>query len=433
MKTKKESIGAIGAAVLVAILGGCSPPPAPPEVSLELLDQTQARLITEGREAVLSSPQSAAAWGKLGQIFDAIDLHKQARICYAQAADLDPGSPKWWHLLGLLQLQDQVEAALANLERAADLAADRPDAPRLRLAQALIERGRYEEALSHLTQLLAGDSGHAGARLEMGRIYLARDNLGPSIQSLAPCLTNAYTARPALLLLAQIHQRQGDSDRAAGLASRAARMPRQYDWPDPFLREVLHLRVDRQKLQDQINGLLRTGQLEQAEVVLGRLLNTFPDDTEGLLLLGRLHYLKRDFTGAEQAIKRHLSIRPDSLNGMTQLALVLLNQQRWEEAIPILQQAIIIKPDFAQAHYNLGIARSRVGDGPAAIGHFQDALRCRPGDVAAHVALAEALYQAGRSTDAQQHLTRSLELDPGNSKARRLRERFPALPEPDSP
>src|SRR6185503_9767447 len=103
------------------------------------------------------------------------------------------------------------------------------------------------------------------------------------------------------------------------------------------------------------------------EVLLGRLLAAFPDDPEGLLLLGRLRYLERNCPEAEQAFRRHLRIQPNSLNGLIQLGLSLLCQQRWNDAAAVLDQAITLKPDFAQAHSNLGYARSRAGDSAGAI------------------------------------------------------------------
>jgi hypothetical protein len=57
--------------------------------------------------------------------------------------------------LSLLQLQDQPEEAIRGLARAAELAGSQPDAPRVRLMQALVERGRFDEAAGPIRALLA--------------------------------------------------------------------------------------------------------------------------------------------------------------------------------------------------------------------------------------------------------------------------------------
>jgi tetratricopeptide (TPR) repeat protein len=292
------------------------------------------------------------------------------------------------------------------------------------LAQALIERGQRDQARPYLLRLLDAFPGHPAARLEMARIELAEGDLDKASQSLVVCLTNAYTARPAKLLLAQIEQRQGKSESAAALATQAMGMPRPFDWPDPYLREVLRLRVDRQQVQDRINGWLASGQLPDAEAGLQQLMGAYPDDPEGLLLLGRLRLLERQCEDAEEILRRHLSIQPASLNGLIQLALSVLCQQRWHDGAAILRQTIAIKPDFAEAHYNLGYARARAGDLPGARQSYVVALRCRPGYVDAHVALAEILLRAGDPA-AGSHLNSALELDPGNDNARRLRDLLP--------
>ena len=140
-----------------------------------------------------------------------------------------------------------------------------------------------------------------------------------------------------MLLAAQIAQRNGQPDTAAQLSRRAASLPRPFDWPDPVLREVQSLRIDRARLADQANVLLQQQRLKEAELAVTRLLNAFPDDSEGLLLLGRLRYQERRCPEAEAAFRRQLSIHPNSLNGLIQLGLALLCQQKWTNAIATLE------------------------------------------------------------------------------------------------
>jgi tetratricopeptide (TPR) repeat protein len=417
----RAALGLLGAALA---FGACSRQQQPPAVPALALDTQLATLIATSRQAVVISPNSAEAWGRLGQAFHAADFFTEARVCYAKASELDSRQASWPHLLGLLQLQDQPEASLTNLARAVALAGGETDAPRVRLAQALVERGRINEAATQLQSLLTVQPNHPAARLEMARVFLARNELERAADSLAPCVTNAYTARPAMLLLSQIRQRQGDAASAAALARRVASMPRPFEWPDPWLREVQGRRADRQKLQDQANGLLIQQRLKEAETAVANYLQLFPDDLDGLLLLGRLRSLERRCPEAEEAFRRHLAAQPTSLNGLVQLGLALLCQQRWDDAAAALRAAIALKPDFAQAHYNLGYALSRAGNTTGAIASYREALRSRPGDAETHLALAEELHRAGQVAEALEHLGRSAELNPNDPRVAQLRERI---------
>lgn len=400
-----------------------SPPSLPPVPATDL-DPALRQLLESARSVAEASPASAEGWGRYGQTLEAADAPAEARICYARAAELDPSAARWPHLLGLLQLQDDPEAGLANLARAVAVPTATNDAPRVRLVQALVERGRFEDARPHLDVLLARLPNHAAARLELARIQLAGQQVTAAAESLAPCLTNPHTARPAMLLLSQVRAREGLSDEARALAGRAAGLPRPFDWPDPFQREVQALRPDRARQAEQVHALLGQRRYPEADALLAKLLQARPEDPELLLLAGRSLLQQRRCPEAEARFRAHLRASPDSLNGLIQLAISLLCQQRWADAEGVLEQAIAVKPDFAQAHANLGLARSRLGNSAGAIRSYRDALRCTPGDPNHHAALAEELARTGDRTEALRHADQALAIDPAHARARAVRERL---------
>ncbi|MBX3745947.1 MAG: tetratricopeptide repeat protein [Verrucomicrobiae bacterium] len=384
----------------------------PPRVDTVALDPTLARSIQSGREAVLAQPHSAAAWGAFGQVLHAAEFYPEALDCYTSALDRDPASVRWRYLVGLLQLPHDPESALSHLREAAQAAAPDDPAPALRLAHALVEHGRFAEGATHLDKLLAIVPHHPAARLELARVRLAEGQLPLAAQALTPCLTNLYTARPALMLLSQIRAREGENEAAVDLARRAESMPRPPDWPDPYLREIRQLQGDRARRADRVATLLAQGRLDDAERRLAELLHEAPEDPEILLLLGRLHFQQGRCADAETRFREHLAAREDSLNGWIQLALALLCQQHWTEALPPLERAIALKPDFAQAHANLGLAHARLGNTPSAIRAYREALRHRPADAATHAALAEQLALTGDASAARNHARQALALQP---------------------
>src|SRR5437762_728489 len=74
-------------------------PPVPPMVDLTGVDPAVCRAVEAARTAVLQSPKSADAWGKLGMVLMCHGLPVEAsKACLVQAERLDPRQPRWPYL-----------------------------------------------------------------------------------------------------------------------------------------------------------------------------------------------------------------------------------------------------------------------------------------------------------------------------------------------
>ncbi|HYE33473.1 MAG TPA: tetratricopeptide repeat protein [Methylomirabilota bacterium] len=390
----------------------------PPMVAVASLDPALSTLI-ENRRGVVTRANTAQAWGELGQAFEAAEFFAEARTCYQRAHELAPGEGKWLYLLALRQLPHEPQLAIKNLQAAAAKATN--DAPLLRLAQAMIEHGMLTEAEAPVQQLLSRSPGHPAALVELARLKLAANQPREAAKALPPALTNQFTARPAHLLLSQAVTRMGDTEQANFFARRAAAMPKPFDWPDPYLREIQSLRMDQQSMLDRANAFMTQRRWDDADRVLTQILASSPEHPETLLLLGRLRVQQRRCDEAELFLNRHLTARTNSLQGFVQLGLAHFCQERWRDAAEAFRSATHIKPDFAQAHFNLGIAQSRAGNSPGAIEAFTSALRAQPGDANTHAALAEEFARVGKPREALEQATEALRLDPQQAKALRVR------------
>jgi tetratricopeptide (TPR) repeat protein len=422
---------------LTLVFAGCTPSPTPassaasappaqvPNSNLDALAPSVRGRILELKSTLQSQPQSPAAWGQLGQAFHALELNAEARACYAEAARLDSASGRWPYLLGILQLLNDPDPALTNLARAVAILPATNDAPRLALGKALAERGRPADAAREFTQILSLQPAHPAARLELARLKLAASETAAAIELLQPCLTNPYTARPAHLLLSQAKLKLGDSAEAARLAQAAAPMPKPFDWPDPFLREVKASLALAQNFADDANRLLLRGRVAEAEKLLLDALKQDAADAEATLLLGRVRAQQDRFSEAEQMFLRHLAARPNSLQGWMQLGLARFRQKHFEAAAEAFKKATEIKPDYAEAHMNLGVAYSSLNKTTLAIAALQTAARCQPGDARAHSALAEEYLRAGQKTEAARAAAAALEINPQDARALRVRSVAP--------
>lgn len=387
------------------------------------------------REEVLRHPKNALAWGSLGEWFQAADMPQESVQCYVQAQLLAPREQAWWHLAGPLQWNSQPELGIASLRHAIEVATNAAMAQvsRLTLAKGLQVLGRSTEAESELRRLIQDVPLHAEASLQLARLELARNQLTQAETLLGLALTNPYTAGSARIVLSQIRQRQGNTKEAEKWALIGASTPRGFDWPDPFLRHVQHLRDDPAQWEDRVNGLLGQGLYDEAERVLSTLTNRYPNRSTSKLLWGRLRYQQRRCPEAEQWLQSHVTETPDSVNGWVQLGLALTCQEKWIQAIPAFQTALRLKPDFAQAYHNLAVAQWRAGDRKAAAENWKQALRYNPADPNTLSLLAEALLRDHQIEEAQTYIQKALDLDPKQPRALELLQEIRSAPAPIRP
>src|SRR5207248_10811259 len=76
--------------------------PDPPPVPDQVTDPNVRAKVVQARDAVLSDPRSAAAWGEYGLVCRANGLAAESNVCFAQAVRLDPTDARWPYLIGLL-------------------------------------------------------------------------------------------------------------------------------------------------------------------------------------------------------------------------------------------------------------------------------------------------------------------------------------------
>ena len=395
----------------------------PPTVAIAHLEPIIAAQISKALAEVRATPRSGSAWGKLGMVLQAYEFTSEARSCFAQAERLETKEARWPYLHGLILRQHDSAAAIAKLRRAAELCDDQPDTPRLLLAQSLFEAGRFDEAEDHFKRLLKANPNHAPARLGLAELSHARGRLEETRQILSGCLTNAFTAKRANTLLAKV-ERQLDHRAATEAAIRAAAsLPPDRPWPDPFADKAAQYHVGRKVWADQGQQLLLQHRHDEAQTVIARLVNEYPEAPESWLLLGRLHLERNDCASAEQTLRQHLQLAPDSVNGHAQLGMALLCLERYADAAAVLQRAVQLKPDFGEAHFNLGFAQARAGRGAEAIPSFRNAIRFSPEFVDAYITLADLLIQSGQRQEALGLLQRAQQLNPSDERAKLLMQR----------
>jgi tetratricopeptide (TPR) repeat protein len=390
-------------------------------VDLTAVDPAVRRAVEAARGALLESPDSAAAWGKLGMVLRTHGLPVAAsNACFAQAERLDPRQPRWPYLQASALWSTEPDAALPKLQRAVDLCDCVPDAPRLQLGEMLLERGRLEEAAQQFQRVLRHDPENVRAGLGLGRIAFERGELTQSISYLDHARAVVHTGKAAHILLAQAYERLGDKPKAEQELRQANELPNDTAWPDPFLDELLQYRVGRQALLARADHLIHQGQYAKSLQVLKRTVQEYPDAPWAWVMMGRAYQGLKDLPASERALQKATELGPDLPEAHFYLGVAFFLQKNYAAATTRFRKATDLKPDFALAHFNLGHSLKEQGDETAAMSEFRTAINCQPNYAPAHVNLAEILIKKGQRDEALVHLRHAVELDPSNKKAKEL-------------
>jgi tetratricopeptide (TPR) repeat protein len=367
-------------------------PPEPPQPELAGADPEVAEAVTAAREAVPRAPRSAAAWGRYGQVLRAHDFGAEANRCFAEAERLAPDEPRWPYLHGLTLVLTEPGPGIERLERAVQLCDAVPAAPRLRLAEVLLEQGRLDEAEAHLRRVLEGNPDSCRARLGMAQAAFAREAWRDGLKWLDGCLRDEHCQKRALTLSAEAWGRLNIPISAARQLKQAAALPEDRPWPDPFVQEVERLQVGQRMALVRADALARQGQGPEAVALLEETVRRHPGSGQAWLLLGQTWVSLKQPERAEQALSQAVRVAPETVEAWFQLGVARFFLGKVPAAAAAFREAIRLKPDHALAHFNLGHCLKRTGDPAGAAAEFREALRCRPDYEAAR----EALRALGR-------------------------------------
>ncbi len=399
--------------------------PHPPAIDLAGADPALAAAVEGARAEVVHSPRSARAWGRLGMILLAHEFGADAGTCLAEAARLDPADPRWPYLRSLPLLLSDPERGLALLERAVALGGDET-APRLRLGEELLARGRLDEAERHFRRALERQPGHARALLGLGGVAFQRGELRASREYLVRAAAGAPSAKPIHTLLAKVHRRLGDDAAAGAALGRAAGLPDGALWSDPHVEAVEELAVGIDAQLAFADRLIAQGDPGRAIRKLREAVQEYPDSYQAHWGLGHCLILVKDFEAAERALREAVRLNANGSGAWFDLGDGLRRQGNAREAAACFRQVLALLPQHAQAHYHLGLCLERLGDRPGALASLRDATRYRPNFVEGQRELGRLLAEAGRRDEAIVHLERAALLAPSDEGVRRLLERVRA-------
>ena len=319
---------------------------------------------TDGR----FEPTLAVDYGRflndVGVELHGLDNIPAARLMFERACSLDAGNPCAWHNLGVacLILGDSACAATAQ---------GRYDALRVRLARETdwrdlvrkygdilsaerragigflwLEEGDPARALSSFAGALALDPRHRDARLGLARACLGLGSAGGMRDALHP-LFDADPGDPdALVILAELHRREGDGLEAEAVLLRALGR-------EPAHAEALH---------SLGRLMLDWGDLRSALRYLERVTSLDAPDNRYLVSLARAQYASGEYHRCEATAETVLRRDPRDGEALILRGLAALGLERASLALGDLERVAAVLPHHPDVLWGMGEAARQGGD-----------------------------------------------------------------------
>jgi tetratricopeptide (TPR) repeat protein len=287
--------------------------------------------------------------------------------------------------LGRLYLQTRAyENATASLRRVVDERPDYPDAALL-LANAQESAGQTGEAVQTLATAVKWNPRFVRGYLRLaelsekeGQWQTAADAYA-RVQALNARGVDVTSRRAAALLNAGKAAEARELLRAPAAATNADLM-------------VLYLFAVAQRQTQDISG---------AEETAHRLRARAPNDPRGSYVLAQILESKRDYVGAEKALRDILSRDPEDATALNHLGYMLAERgERLTEAIGLIERALKLEPDNPSFLDSLGWAYFQQGKIDLADRPITDAAAKLPNSSAVQEHLGDLRYRQQRFADA---------------------------------
>ncbi len=408
-------------------------PPVDPPFPADLEDPEVRVALEKARRQVLDEPDSAEVWGAYAMLLLAHLFDRDADVCFAEASRLDPNDPKWPYARGLVALKRRPHEAVALLRQAAQ-ARSRPEYEslvRLQLAEALLERGQFDEAEQLFRTQEAETPGSPRAALGLGMIAQARGQETAAESYFRVARSSPYARKSATAQLAALARARGDPTAAAALDKENAELPNDPAWPDLLFEELASLEVGKRGFERKVGRLEKAGEFREAAELYLKEIQERPT-VEAYLGAGMNLLRLREYDRAFEFLRKAVEAAPENAQAHYSLALALFAraEREWQtspgkeqlktwfqEAIDQAKRAAELRPDHARAYLFWGLALKYLGDPEAGLAPLRNGVACNPADFDLQLALADVLFDAGHKQEAEATL----------ENARRLRADDPRL------
>ncbi|HXJ87522.1 MAG TPA: tetratricopeptide repeat protein [Candidatus Binatia bacterium] len=389
------------------------------------------------RQALALNPKLIGARTTLGTAYAMSNKPDEAEKCFEEVLNLDPGNLNARFDLAKLQasrgnFQQSLDSAapirsqlLGSDEGLVILASDyaalgkkqeledlvghwqRLSEPSgesaLDFAATLVTQGMNSQAIAVLEEQETRVANHpqADSALKLANAFLALGRLTNAEINAELALSRKPDCLACYLTLAQVSERQENTEKALSYLVKAKRMAPQ----DPeVLFQFGKVCLERNLLDDALGALSKAVELR-------------PDNDTYAYLLGSANFGKGRLDEALALFQRLLQKHPQDAFLHYAIGAVYFQQNKYSEAEASLKQSLAGQPDQVPANYYLALTYDAIGDDERAIPIFQDLLKSHPEHVPSHVKLGGILVRQHQYEEAQRNLKEAIALDPGSVEA----------------
>ncbi|MGD9883739.1 tetratricopeptide repeat protein [Reyranella sp.] len=384
-------------------------------------------IVDSASAAAPHTPEAALARydAALGVVPDMPEALRGAAVCFEQLGRFDSALGALNRLIEIApeaiepQLRrDRIQAILEDSNgRSAPEAAAVPDSPESQKRAALLDWARRLEAPEPGTPEAALDS-QARAALADRAQRLLRPEKGAPVPGADPQDAEAMLARAERLSGRQATGREA----TVGVRHRSP-----LSRPDRILN-----RISLGQLLQQARSAEREGKLDEAEAILGQLLDADGRNTRAMAGLSRLYLRQHRWADAAAIATRLTMEEPASPEPKQMLARALLEDGRLDQAQRVYAELTELEPDNPAAWRSLGRVNGRLGNWPAARDAWRVVTRLDPERIEPRLDLAEACRQAGDTNAARAELESILAREPDHRSALTLLGRVLRIADPEA-
>ena len=178
-----------------------------------------------------------------------------------------------------------------------------------------------------------------------------------------------------------------------------------------------------QKLFEKAQAATDHKKYLEAAGLLNELTANDPKDFQAWSELGTVYLLEQKLPEAEKAYASAVEIRPKFFLGLMNLGRLRMMQKNYEGAIESLTEAVTLHATSADANYYLGEAYLQIKKGSKAVGYLNQAIKLDPvGKAEAHLRLATLYNAVGMKDKAVIEYEEFLKKKPDYHDAKRLRD-----------
>jgi Flp pilus assembly protein TadD len=311
-------------------------PQDPDAVALNnLLADAQAALDRKDYAAAATDYQSylekqkddAAVHFQLGYAFTALQKFDDAKTQYQKAIDLNPKMAEAYLNLGLTLLNSDPAAAIAPLQKAAELLPNQ-QRPKFALGVAYERAKRPTQAIEQYQAAEKLDDKDFETHLALGRLLLSAKRPAEAETQFRAALTIQKDSVPAHSGLAQSLVAQKKSEAAA-----------------QEMQTYLELAPnDRAAQFDHASLLFNAGKLDEALAELDRAAAGAPEDLPALKLRVLILMQKKQFTDAVPVLLKAIALAPKDPELPAELGHAYLKKKDYPSAVPELIIAMNANP-----------------------------------------------------------------------------------------